>query len=136
MKSTLQRAAGLLLGLALVLVGVLPTPAAATTWELRDVEQRMCVTSDFGHPNTYFVAPVFGSWTTTIRTGIQKMPPGSSSLGGSVIPPGSNYGSVIIGFVHISIAPAPVGVYIAEVWASDGVVTQTVPVRINVQVRC
>jgi hypothetical protein len=128
-------------GLALALVGVVPASAAtaakaapatgtASSWTLLDVQQRMCLTASGGHPNTYFVAPIYGAWSTTITTGIRNLPPGSSSSGGTTLPPGENYSPVVNGFVQVSIAPAPAGLYTAEVWASDGVETQAVPVRI------
>ncbi|MCS7475772.1 DUF5980 family protein [Umezawaea endophytica] len=142
MRST-RSAVRLLVGLVAILMLMGSAPALASsgggtkpTWELRDIDQQMCVTSDYGHPNTYYVAPVFGTWSRTIQTGIRKLPPGSSSMGGTTLPPGSNTGSVIVGFVHVSIAPAPVGVYTPEVWATDGVVTQAVPVKLEILDDC
>ena len=132
-----QRVAGPVLGLALTLAATSPASAdPASTWELRDIGQRTCVSSAGGHPGTYFLAPVFGDWSTTITTGIRNLPAGSTSVGGSVIPPGSNHGNTIIGFVQLSIAPVAVGVYTPEVWASDGAETKTVPVTITVRERC
>jgi hypothetical protein len=140
-----RRSVRLLLGpaaaLALMLIGSAPAPAAPAgdakpTWTLRDIGQTTCVTSSSGHPGTYFLAPVFGTWSTTITTGMRNLPPGSTSVGGTPIPPGSNNGNTILGFVQISIAPAPVGVYTPEVWASDGTTTQAVPVTVKVQERC
>lgn len=135
--TSMQRVAGPVLGLALTLVATPPASAGTTsTWELRDIGQRTCVSSTHGHPGAYFLAPVFGDWPTTITTGIRNLPAGSTSAGGSVIPPGSNHGNTVIGFVQLSIAPVAVGVYKPEVWASDGTETKTVPVTITVQERC
>lgn len=131
---TVRSALVVVAALALVLTGA--GSATASTWTLRDVGQRMCVTSDFGHPGAYFFAPVVGSWSSTIRTGITDLPPGSTSPGGNSLPPGSNDTDNVNGFVPVSIAPAPVAVYHAEVWASDGRETQTAPVTIRVQERC
>ncbi|MEW9533425.1 DUF5980 family protein [Microbispora sp. NPDC049125] len=137
MRSThraVRSAIGVTTGLALALSGALP--ASAATWTLRDVNQRICVAAQYGHPGTYFLAPVVGSWSTTITTGVRNLPPGSSSVGGTPIPPGSNYGTNVNGFVQVTIAPAPVGEYSAEVWASDGAETQSVPVAISIRDSC
>lgn len=135
--SSIQRVLRLLLGVtagvALTLSGVLPASATTATWELRDIGQRTCAAG--GHPNTYFVGPVFGKWEKKITFGIRNLPSGSYSNGGAIWP-GENYGNTIVGFVHISIAPAPPAVYVAELWASDGTVEQTVPIRINMRADC
>ncbi|MGW3351763.1 DUF5980 family protein [Nonomuraea rubra] len=136
---SIRRAVRLLLGVtagvALTLAGTLPASAATTgtTWELRDLGQRMCAPG--GHPNTYFVAYVYGKWKDKITLGIRNLPPGSYSNGGAVWP-GENYGNTILGFVHVSIAPAPPAIYVAELWASDGTVEQTNPIRINMREDC
>ncbi|MFD1538492.1 DUF5980 family protein [Nonomuraea guangzhouensis] len=141
---TIHRAARLALGatagLALALSST--TAATAATWELRDLKQRMCVTPSSGHPSTYFVAAVVGSWSTTVQIGLRNLPPGSTSAGGTAIAPGSNYpnpdngATTINGFVQISIAPLPAGVYTPLLTASDGTETQTTPVTINVKQNC
>ncbi|MFC4536155.1 DUF5980 family protein [Sphaerisporangium dianthi] len=139
---TTYRAARLALGatagMALALSGI--TPASAATWELRDFQQRICVTSSNGHPGTYFVAAVVGHWSTTVQIALRDLPAGSTSAGGTPIPPGSNYpnnGSTTInGFVQLSIAPLPVGMYTPRLTASDGTETQSVPVTINVKESC
>ncbi|MCS7480142.1 DUF5980 family protein [Umezawaea endophytica] len=128
-----------LAALALALLGNAPSAiadGANPTWTLRDIGQRMCVNSGSGHSGTYFFVPVFGTWSTPIKSGIRDLPAGSTGEDGTPLPPGSNHGNTIIAFVLVSIAPTPVGVYTPEVWASDGVVTQAVPVTIHVQDRC
>ncbi|MEV4176420.1 DUF5980 family protein [Nonomuraea sp. NPDC049709] len=142
---TIHRAARLALGatagLALALSG--STPASAATWELLDFQpqQQICVQPG-AHRDTYLVAAVVGSWSTTVRIGLRNLPPGSTSAGGSQIPPGSNYtnpetGSTVLnGFVQISVAPLPAGVYNLLLTASDGTETQSNPVAINVKDRC
>ncbi|MGW0806235.1 DUF5980 family protein [Nonomuraea sp. NPDC002799] len=133
-------ALGTTAGLALALSGT--TPASAATWELRDLQQRICVTPSSGHPNTYFVAVVLGTWSTTVQIGLQNLPTGSTSAGGTSIPPGSNYpnpsngATTVNGFVQLSIAPLPAGVYTPLLTASAGTETQSVPVTINVKENC
>ncbi|MFB9252781.1 DUF5980 family protein [Sphaerisporangium melleum] len=141
-------ALGLAAGLTLTLSGALPASAASTaradassahateTWTIRDVQQRICVSPTYGHPGAYFLVPVNGTWSTTLTTGIRNLPPGSTSVGGTPIPPGSNYGNTVNGFVQISIAPLPAGVYTAEIWASDGTVTRTAPATIESREGC
>ncbi|MEV0388792.1 DUF5980 family protein [Nonomuraea sp. NPDC050643] len=133
-------ALGTTTGLALVMSGT--TPASATTWELRDLQQRICVRPDSGHPSTYFVAAVVGRWSKTIQIGLRHLPSGSTSAGGTSIPPGSNYpdprngATTINGFVQLSIAPLPAGVYTPLLTASDGTESQSVPVTINAAQSC
>lgn len=135
MRSThraVRLALGLVAGLTLMLTSTVPASAAtaAGTWTLRGAGQRICLDAGSGHPGTYFLAPVTGTWSRTITTGIRNLPAGSSSRGGTVLAPGSNDGSSVNGFVQVTIKPAPPALYTAEVWASDGIVTQAVPVRI------
>ncbi|QFG24932.1 DUF5980 family protein [Actinomadura sp. WMMB 499] len=121
---------GMLAVLAMSLIGAAPASAESPTWTLQDIGQKVCVSTG-GWDGTYVFAPVSGTWTTPITTGIRNLPPGSSDLGGSVLPPGSNDENTINGFVGVSFAPAPAGDYVAEVWASDGTVTQTAPVLLR-----
>ncbi|WP_399885443.1 DUF5980 family protein [Streptomyces sp. BBFR51] len=144
---TSHQGAGLLVGLAsalaLTVVGAAPASAAApapgsasaSTWTLEAEGQRICVDPEHGWPWTYAFSPVSGTWSTPIQTGVRNLPPGSSSAGGSTIPPGTNErrpdGALVInGFLDLRIAPAPAGEYVAEVWATDGTETQTDPLLI------
>jgi hypothetical protein len=142
-----RRAVTLALGLATGLALTLPALSAAATadtrsssattaatWTLRQLDQQVC-SQPGGLLGTYVMTVVEGRWSTAIKTGIRNLPPGSSSLGGSTLPPNSSDENDV-GIVHLSIAPTPVGVYHAEVWVSDGKVTQTDPVTINVRERC
>jgi hypothetical protein len=135
-----RTALGATAGLALALSGTMP--ASAATWELRDLQQRTCVTSSGGHPGAYFLAAVIGNWSTTVQIGLQDLPPGATSAGGTPIAPGSNHpdpesgAAMINGFVQISIPPLPVGVYTVRLTASDGTETQSVPVTVIVKQSC
>ncbi|WP_326699095.1 DUF5980 family protein [Streptomyces sp. NBC_01754] len=141
MKS-IHRGAGLLFALAtafaLVPAGAAQASAAGTaaTWTLNPGNQRICVAPEYGWPNTYALASVTGSTVDIIETKIQKLPPGSFSQGGRIHPSELNRTGSFIGFVHLSIAPAPVGEYAAELRASDGTTTQTAPVTISVKEDC
>ncbi|MGB3438067.1 MAG: DUF5980 family protein [Actinophytocola sp.] len=126
-------ASALVAAITLMLAGV--APASASTWTLQDIDQRICLRPDSPFPNTYVLAPVVGTWTSTITTGIRNFPPGSTNNGSSTFPPGSHDGSYINGFIGVSIAAAPEGDHIGEVWASDGTVTQAVPVLLRYDYR-
>lgn len=133
-----RRLAGLVAGLvaAFALTLASAPQAAAATWTLDDVPghpQRICVHPDHGWPNTYYLVPISGTWTTVITAGVSDLPPGSYSNGGAVHP--SESGG-FIGMVHVSIAPLPVGDYTATLWADDGTETQTVPVMISSSEDC
>ncbi|GII77579.1 hypothetical protein Sru01_25610 [Sphaerisporangium rufum] len=143
MRSTeriLRLLLGVAAGLVLALAGALPagaaTKTASSTWTLLDIGQRICVSPQYGHPGTYFLVPMSGSWTTTLSTGIKNLPPGSTSVGGNPILPGSNHDGTILALVQVTVAPAPVGVYTPDLWVSDGTETQTVPVTIEFRQGC
>ncbi|MFI8090044.1 DUF5980 family protein [Streptomyces sp. NPDC086080] len=140
---TSRRGAGLLLGLAsaltLPLLGASPASASTSTWNLEAEGQRICTQGPWV---TYAFAPVSGSWSTPIRTGVRNLPPNSSSLGGDTIPPGTNErdpedGALTInGFVWLSLGSAPTGDYTAEIYATDGKRTQTDTLKIVYRDRC
>ncbi|MET0133901.1 MAG: DUF5980 family protein [Kibdelosporangium sp.] len=134
----LRHMAAVATGLALAVVTA--PPAAATTWTLEPIPQRICVDPDFGHPGAYFIGSVSGSWSKTITTGLRDLPPGSVAVGSSVLPPGSHENppgvKIINVFSGLRIAPAPAGEHVSELWASDGAQTQAMPVRIGFQDGC
>jgi hypothetical protein len=116
--------------LAVLVMGLAAVPAGATTstWTLNDIGQKFCVPG--GGTQSYLLVQVSGTWTTPLKYGVRKLPPGSSSTVGT-IQPGSNDTHIINGFIGVTYAAAPVGDYHAEVWATDGKVTQTAPVLLR-----
>lgn len=141
---TRHRGAGLLLGLSsaltLSLLGATPASASASTWTLEAEGQQICVPG--GLSFTYALAPVSGTWSSPIETGIRGLPPHSYSLGGDTIAPGTNErdpvdgGLTVNGWVFMSLGAAPVGEYTAEIYATDGKRTQTDSLRIVYKERC
>ncbi|GAA3863101.1 hypothetical protein FH715_24890 [Streptomyces sedi] len=137
-----RRVVGLLTGLlatcTLSLAGA--TPASASTWTLvhyPDSPARVCVHPDRGWPNTYVTASLRGTWSTVITTGISDLPEGSYSNGGAVHPnEWIEHINGATGFLHLSIAPIPVGDYPATLWADDGTEVQTVPLLIASREDC
>ncbi|TDD23388.1 DUF5980 family protein [Nonomuraea diastatica] len=143
LPNTIHRAAKLALGalIGLVLALSSSTPASASTWELRPNNQRLCVSSSHGYPLTYFVASVIGTWSTTIETSLENLPPGATSQG-SPIGPGSNYtdredGSTVLNvWVFVEFAPLPVGTYHPRITATDGTKTESFPITIEAKEFC
>ncbi|MEU8707651.1 DUF5980 family protein [Streptomyces sp. NPDC048565] len=137
-----HRGAGLLFALSaacvMTLSGTVQASAAdpTATWTLSQTEQRICVAPERGWPDTYYLASVTGSSESPIDHAIRELPSGSFSNGGTIHPGELNPSGKFLGFGHISIAPAPVGEYIAQLWASDGTSTQTAPLRISVKEDC
>jgi YD repeat-containing protein len=139
---TIPRAARLALGatagLALMLSST--TAATASTWELDDADQRICMHTTDGHW-TYFLVQINGSWSKVIQSKLESLPPGFTSNDGLLVGPGSNPthpgGQAIVqSLVEMKVAPLPVGVYTASLTATDGTETQSAPVTIDVKVRC
>jgi predicted hotdog family 3-hydroxylacyl-ACP dehydratase len=103
-------------------------------------ENQICIQHPHSHW-TYFVAGVVGSWSSTVHVTVENLPPGAVVTEAGVLPPGSNYtnpnGSTTLnGWVFVEFAPLPIGVYTAQMTASDGTQTLSDPVTISVKERC
>ncbi|GAB3444455.1 DUF5980 family protein [Actinophytocola sediminis] len=136
--------AGLVSALVLTLAGSsayasadVSARSAGPTWEIHHPgdPQRMCTNPGSGFTHSYFLLVVKGTWSTNVDYGIRNLPSGSTGTSYH-IPPGSNYpqpdGAILVnGFIQVAVhTNNPVGTYNAEIWASDGTVTQTEPVEI------
>jgi hypothetical protein len=112
------------------------------TWDLKnyDAPHRMCV--QYGPEgrthHSYFIFAVTGSWSTDLAFGMRDLPPGWTAPENRIAP-GSNHpdpddGSVRInGFVPVQgSATVPLATYRAQIWVSDGTVTETHPADIVV----
>lgn len=139
---SIRRGTGLVLGAAAALVLTLTATAPASaedetsdapsaTWTLVDTEQKVCLRADRAMPNRYVIASIEGTWTTDITTGVRDLPPGSVSHGGITYPPDTDGPSSVHDFVGVSFGPTPAGDHIAELWATDGEVTQTTPILLR-----
>lgn len=148
MKSA-RFAATAALGLTTVLVSALlgaapaaaaSSPAAPATWTLTplfDGGQSICTEPAEGRWSLVYVL-IKGTWSSDIEVGVSDLPSGSDTQLPPPLAPGSNPrrpgGTVYINTaVNVYAPPLPVGSYPAEVWASDGVETQTIPFRISAQ---
>lgn len=116
------------------------TRAVTTTWTLVDFgpgqEQRICTPPNFARPNLYFFVILDGTWSTPIHYGLSDLPAGSQALTGGLVGPGSGDGHRVNAFAAFHLAATPVGRYTSTLWASDGVVTQTATVIIDVKENC
>ncbi|WP_159079156.1 DUF5980 family protein [Plantactinospora sp. BC1] len=149
-RSVLRLVIGVAAVLALALTGGSPAAAATSpsttgstvsaTWELVDYDpnrpQRICTPSDFARAGLYFLVSINGTWSTPITSGVANLPPGAAPTPNGFIPPGSSDRGRVLSAAPFSVASTPVGRYHSVLWASDGRVTQTVPVIIDFQERC
>ncbi|GAA4461527.1 DUF5980 family protein [Phytohabitans houttuyneae] len=140
--SLARLALGLITALTLALVASQPAAAAsttttppATTWQLASIGQRICIPAGESWW-TYFWITIDGQWSTPIEVGARNLRAGTTtSLPHAPIPPGSSDGHVALNLIAMTLPPLPFGVYQPELTASDGTVTQSVPVTIQVQER-
>jgi hypothetical protein len=107
----------------------------AQTWHLQNGgnPQRMCVRHSAGGGDhwSYLIFAVTGNWSTNLDYGMRDLPPGWTATEAH-LPPGSNYpdpddgGITINGWLEVEgPVSVPIGVYQAEIWVSDGTVTET-----------
>ncbi|WP_422770242.1 DUF5980 family protein [Plantactinospora sp. WMMC1484] len=111
------------------------TGTSPTTWQLTNIGQRICIPAGESWW-TYFWITIDGEWSTPIEVGARDLPAGTTtSLPHVPIPPGSSNGRTALNLIAMTLPPLPFGIYQPELTASDGVVTQSVPVTIKVQER-
>ena len=109
---------------------------ARTRWQLVDYQQSACFSSSA--TTAYYGIWIKGRWTRPIDIGISNLPSGGTYWTSyAPIPPGSSDGVYSLAYVGVQIpSTTPVGIYTASLWASDGRVTQSVPVTLEVKTRC
>ncbi|WP_420116784.1 DUF5980 family protein [Micromonospora sp.] len=112
-----------------------PAPVTSSTWTLTELPQRICATPD--DPRAlYFFVVLDGTWTTTITAGYTGMPAGTEVYSPQSTPPGSGDGHVVQILAAFRLHSAPIGHYVPLLHASDGTVTQSVPVTLDIQSSC
>ncbi|WKU08320.1 DUF5980 family protein [Micromonospora sp. HUAS LYJ1] len=134
---------GALAAMLLALVGGTPVAAAPATtatgttsaWTLVDLSQRICATSDDPRTLYYFVV-LDGTWSSTITASYTGMPAGTEVYSPQSTPPGSGDGNVVQILTAFRLHSAPLGHHVPQLRATDGTVTQSVPVTLDIQSSC
>jgi hypothetical protein len=109
---------------------------ARSNWRLVDYQQSACFSPSV--TTAWYGIWIKGRWTRPIDIGISNLPSGGTySTSYAPIPPGSSDGVYSLAYVGVQIpSTTPVGTYTASLWASDGRVTRSVPVTLDVRTRC
>ena len=109
---------------------------ARSHWQLVDYQQSACFSPSV--TTAYYGIWIRGRWTRPIDIGISNLPSGGTYWTSyAPIPPGSSDGIYSLAYVGVQIpSTTPVGTYTASLWASDGRVTRSVPVTLDVRTRC
>lgn len=112
------------------------TGAASSTWTLVDWQQRLCAT-----PNDprllYFFVGLEGTWSVPITAGYTGMPAGTDVLYDPwTVEPGSADGHHVQVWAVFRLSGAPLGRHVPSIWATDGIVTQSVPVILDIRSTC
>jgi hypothetical protein len=112
------------------------TSAPAPTWELVDFGQRACLAANQAQ-FTYFWFNVRGEWSTPLEVGAEDLPPGTTSLSlpHPPIASGSSDGGSPLTLVTLNLPALDFGEHRWYMTASDGAVTQRVPIIIKAQER-
>ena len=144
---TLRTRAGLALLLAIVAMISIAAPASArhkpppdpppsATWQIVDYQQSVCISNTV--TTSYFGIWINGTWSRWIDVGIAELPSGGSyDTSYAPIAPGSSDGVISLAYVRVTInGYHQPGSATAQLWASDGVTRETVPVTIVFRDRC
>jgi hypothetical protein len=127
----------------LALVGGPPVSAAPaattkdtpTTWTLLDLGQRLCASPNDPRVLYYFVV-LDGTWSVPITAGYTGMPDGTDVFSPLTAQPGSGDGHHVQIWAAFRLSGATPGRYVPNLWATDGAVTQSVPVILDIQSTC
>ena len=112
-----------------------PTNDTPPTWTLADGEQRLCVTPNDPRGLYYFVI-LDGTWSAPITAGYTGMPDGVKVYSPAPLPPGSGDGHRVQTAPGFRVNGVALGRYTPGLWATDGTVTQSLSVVLDVQSSC
>jgi hypothetical protein len=112
------------------------TDARPRTWTLENYHQSGCFSSNV-HDH-YFGVYIDGRWRRQIDVGAANLPAGGTyDTSYAPIPPGSSNGEYTLAYVHVTLrSTQPLGTYRGSMWASDGRITQSVPITMEVKSSC
>ena len=127
----------LVCALLVPLAGTAARAARPPARQLVDYQQSTCYRSGTSFANYYGVW-VKGTWKRALGAGVSGLPAGGTTWTSYVpIPPGSSDGVGSLAYVAVQIpASTPIGSYTAQLWASDGRTTESVPVTLVVKAKC
>lgn len=118
-----------------------PTPPPGTPWLLENYAQKTCDVQ--GRPATemitYYGIWINGAWSKPITMSMTSTPTGTQvwPTGANPIPSGSSNGIGSISYLAVQIpSNTPLGTYTLQMVATDGKLTQQVPVTLVVQTQC
>ncbi|MGV9213719.1 DUF5980 family protein [Micromonospora sp. RB23] len=126
----------------LALVGGVPAAAAPagpasapSSWTLVDLPQRICAAPDDPRTLYYFVV-LDGTWSTSIAVDYTGMPAGVEVYSPLAALPGSGDGHVVQVLAAFRLGGVAPGRYVPQLRATDGSVTQSVPVVLDIRTSC
>lgn len=141
-RATRRIAAIALATTLLALVGAAPVAAASaapasapSSWTLVDLPQRICATPDDPRTLYYFVV-LDGTWSTAIAVDYTGMPAGVEVYHPLTALPGSGDGHVVQVLAAFRLSDVAPGRYVPQLRATDGSVTQNVPVVLDIRTSC
>ncbi|GAB3805189.1 hypothetical protein GCM10027605_30720 [Micromonospora zhanjiangensis] len=107
----------------------------SSTWKLVPLEQRICATPDDPRTLYYFVV-LDGTWSAPITADYAGMPAGVEVYSPLTALPGSgdgHYVQILAAFRLNGVAP---GRYVPRLRVTDGTVTQSAPVVLDIRASC
>ncbi len=118
-----------------------PTPPPGTPWLLENYTQTTCDVqgSESFRLVTYYGVWINGTWTRPITVTITHAPTGATSWPTYTdpLPPGSSNGIGSVTDLAVQIlSTTPLGTYTLYLVATDGKLTQTVPITLIVKTAC
>lgn len=142
-RTALRMAAAVTTMMLALVVGGTPAsavPATTTTgtpstWTLQDWGQWICATPDDPRTLYYFVG-FEGTWSVPIVASYTGMPEGTKVYGPLVAQPGSGDGQHVQIWATFRLNDAAPGRYLPRIWATDGIVTQSAPVTLDINPGC
>jgi hypothetical protein len=124
-----------LVGASPVTAAPAPTAGTSSTWTLVDLPQRICAPPDDPRTLYYFVV-LDGTWSAPISVDYTGMPNGVEVYSPLTALPGTGDGHVVQVLAAFRLSGVAPGHYVPQLRASDGSVTQGVPVVLDIQTSC
>ncbi|MEU8112905.1 DUF5980 family protein [Micromonospora sp. NPDC048947] len=111
------------------------TTHTPSTWTLVDLPQRLCATPDDPRALYYFVV-LDGAWSAPVTADYTGMPVGVEVYSPLTALPGSGDGHVVQILAAFRLSGVAPGRYVPQLRVTDGAVTQSAPVVLDVRSSC